>query len=175
MLTVGHAFPEFRCHSVTGPDADSIRLITNADTAGKWAVFAFYPKDFTFVCPTELVELNKQLEEFDDRDTLVFGASTDNEYSHLAWCKDHEDLRELKYPLLGAQKLASDLGILDPVENVCLRATYIVNPEGGVEYASVTSLNVGRNVDEILRVLDAAQSGELCPCNWKKGDEPLAV
>ena len=137
-------------------------------------LFIFYPKDFTFVCPTEIAEFNKQLGEFKDRDAMVVGGSTDNEYSHLAWCQSHDDLKGLQYPLIGAQKLAFDLGIVDPNANVCLRSTFVVDPNGVIQWACANSLSVGRNVSEILRVLDAIQSDELCPCNWKKGEATLS-
>ena len=171
MLTVGSRFPEYRCHACIGPHKDSLKVLTNADLKGKWGVYVFYPKDFTFVCPTELVEFNKKHGDFLDRDALVFGGSTDNEYSHLAWCQQHDDLKQLKYPLLAAQKLAADLGILHPEENVCLRATYVVDPNGIIQWVGVYPLNVGRSSAEVLRVLDAVQSDELCPCNWQKGQE----
>ena len=175
MLTVGQKFPEFKCHANVGPDKNSLKVITNADLKGKWGVYVFYPKDFTFVCPTELVEFNKKLKEFADRDAMVLGGSTDNEYSHLAWCQSHPELKSLNYPLLAAQKLSSDLGILHPEENVCLRATFVVDPDGIIQWVGVYPLSVGRNSTEVLRVLDAVQSDELCPCNWQKGQEHVKV
>lgn len=175
MLTVGDQFPEFKAHACVGGNKDSLTTITNDSYPDKWVVYFFYPKDFTFVCPTEIVEFNKQLKEFEDRDTVVIGGSTDNEHSHLAWCQAHEDLKGLKYPLIAAQILAADLGILDVNEGVCLRATFIVDPEGTIQWACANNLSVGRNVEEILRVLDAVQSDELCPCNWKKGEPTLKV
>jgi len=108
MLTVGQPFPTFRAKSCVGPDSKNLGEVANDTSRGQWAVYIFYPKDFTFICPTELVEFNKRLAEFKDRDALVFGGSTDNEYSHLAWCKAHEGLSQLKYPLIAAQKLAQD-------------------------------------------------------------------
>ena len=175
MLTVGDTFPEFRCQANTGLADGSFEEITNASYPDKWKFFLFYPKDFTFVCPTELVEFGKKNSEFLDRDTVLLGASTDNEYSHLAWRKDHEDLRDLPYPLLAAQKLAADLDILDRSEHVALRASFIVDPHGVIQWAAVNNLSVGRSVREALRVLDAIQSDELCPCNWEKGDATLNV
>jgi lipoyl-dependent peroxiredoxin subunit C len=175
MLTVGSQFPKFKCKANVGPNAESLTEITNETARGKWSVFLFYPKDFTFICPTELVDFNKRLKDFQDRDAVVYGASTDNEYSHLAWCQQHSDLKNLKYPLLGAQKLAVDLGILDPAEHVCLRVTYVVDPDGVIQWTCVNPLSVGRSTDEVLRVLDALQSDELCPCNWKKGDQFIKV
>lgn len=175
MLTVGTKFPEFKCHANVGPNTESLTTITNESAKGKWSVFIFYPKDFTFICPTELVDFNKRLSDFADRECVLYGASTDNEYSHLAWCQQHADLKNLKYPLLAAQKLASDLWILDPNENVCLRATYIVDPHGIIQWASCNALSCGRSTEETLRVLDALQSDELCPCNWKKGEATIKV
>ncbi len=175
MLTVGEKFPEFSCHANVGSNADSLTKVDNKTYDGKWVTYFFYPKDFTFVCPTEIAEFNRQLGEFRDRDCEVVGGSTDNEYSHLAWCQSHDDLKELKFPLIGAQKLAAELGILDPDESVCLRATFVVDPHGTIQFASANALSTGRNVNEILRVIDALQSDELCPCNWKKGDETLKV
>ena len=173
MLTVGDKFPEYSVKCNVGSDPESLKGLTNADYDGKWVCYFFYPKDFTFICPTEIAEFNTQLAEFNDRDCEVVGGSTDNEYCHLAWCQSHDDLKELAYPLIGAQRLAHDLGIVDPNADVCLRATFLVDPNGVVQWSSANALSVGRNVNEILRVLDAIQSDELCPCNWKKGDPTL--
>lgn len=175
MLTVGERFPEFNAKACVGADKDSLTEIHNESYPGRWVVYFFYPKDFTFVCPTEIVEFDKHLADFHDRDAMVVGGSTDNEFSHLAWCQSHNDLKGLKLPLIAAQKLAAALGILDPNEGVCLRATYIVDPDGIIQFAVANSLNVGRNVDEVIRVLDALQTDELCPCNWKKGEATIAV
>jgi peroxiredoxin (alkyl hydroperoxide reductase subunit C) len=173
MLTVGDTFPQFSTRACTGNDKDDFTTLTNQTYPGKWLIFCFYPKDFTFVCPTELVEFGKKIRDFRDRDAMVLGASTDNEYSHQAWRNAHAELKNLPYPLLAGQKLADDLGIRDPQEGVCLRATYVVDPQGSIQYVSVNNLNVGRSVPEVLRVLDAIQSDELCPCNWQKGQPTL--
>ncbi len=173
MLTVGDTFPAFVAKACVGSGDEALTEVRSDEYQGKWVVYFFYPKDFTFVCPTEIVEFNKRLRDFQDRDTEVVGGSTDNEYSHLAWCQSREDLKGLKYPLIGAQKLAWALGILEPDEGVCLRATFIVDPQGVIQWVSANSLSVGRNVEEVVRVLDALQSDELCPCNWKKGDETI--
>lgn len=182
LLTIGDQFPAYKVTALIGGDLSKVNgpdelftTITSDDYAGKWRVVFFWPKDFTFICPTEITEFNRQLKEFKDRDCEVVGGSTDNEYSHLAWCQSHEDLKQLKFPLIAAQKLAADLGILDPEANVCLRATFVVDPQGVIQYATANSLSVGRNVQEILRVLDAVQSDELCPCNWKPGEEFIKV
>lgn len=175
MLTVGQKFPEYKAPACFGNTKDDLKELSNAYHAGKWAVYIFYPKDFTFICPTELVEFGKKVGDFKDRDTLLIGGSTDNEYCHLAWRQHHDDLKSLPYPLVAAQKLAVDLGILDPAANVCLRATFIVDPNGVIQWASSNALSVGRSVPETLRVIDALQSDELCPCNWKPGDKFIKV
>ena len=116
MLTVGDSFPAFSAQACVGTAKDDLKLVTNRDYDGKWVVYFFYPKDFTFVCPTELAEFNKQLKAFADRDCSVVGGSTDNEWSHLAWRRGHPDLTNLGYPLIAAQKLAPELGILEKTE-----------------------------------------------------------
>ena len=175
MITVGEPFPQFKVKACNGLTNDDLTEFTNDSFDGKWKVFFFYPKDFTFICPTEIVEFSNNVEEFADRDTIVIGGSADNEFCHMAWRNDHEDLRDLKLPLIAAPKLARELGILDQEENVCLRATFIVDPHGVVQYSAANNLSVGRNVKEIIRILDAIQSDELCPCNWNKGDATLQV
>jgi len=175
MLSVGSKWPEFRVKACVGIEPGGLTEITNQSYEGKWLVYLFYPKDFTFVCPTELAEFGRREKDFRDRDAVLLGGSTDNEYSHLAWRQFHPQLRDLPYPLITAQKLAADLGIIDPDEGVCLRATFIVDPEGTIQWVSVNNLNVGRNVAEVLRVLDAVQSNELTPCNWNPGDPYLKV
>lgn len=178
MLTVGDKFPEYDLTGVVSTDMASAFKQFNKDTdAGKWRVIFFWPKDFTFVCPTEIAAFGKMNEEFEDRDAVLYGASTDSEFVHLAWRKDHEDLRDLPFTMLSDLKreLSTELGILAKEEGVCLRATFIVDPEGIIRFASVNDLSVGRNPEEVLRVLDALQTDELCPCNWHKGEEVLNV
>lgn len=175
MLTVGDKFPEFAVKACVGTGKDDLTEINSGTYEGKWKIFVFYPKDFTFVCPTELVEFGKVVKDFEDRDAVILAGSTDNEHSHLAWRRSHEDLKDLPYPMIAAQKLAGDLGILDPQEGVCLRATFIVDPQGVIQWASTNNLSVGRNVHEVLRIVDAIQSDELCPCNWQSGDPYLEV
>jgi peroxiredoxin (alkyl hydroperoxide reductase subunit C) len=129
------------------------------------------------VCPTEIAEFNKNYTNFTDRDTVLMGASTDSEYVHLAWRRDHKDLHDLKFPMIAdtSKSLAEELGILSAEEKVAYRATYIIDPEGIVRWLCINDLNVGRNITEVLRVLDALQTDELCPCNWVKGEEVLAA
>ena len=176
MLTVGDKFPSFDLNAVVDIDpAKAFERITDASNAGKWKIVFFWPKDFTFVCPTEIASFGKLNGDFDDRDAVVYGASTDNEFVHLAWRQNHADLTDLPFPMLSdiKRELTTALGILDKNEGVAMRATYIVDPEGIIRFASVTDLNVGRNTQEVLRVLDALQTDELCPCNWQKGQDVL--
>ena len=176
MLTVGDKFPSFDLKAVVsiGP-AEAFTQINDRSDEGKWKVVFFWPKDFTFVCPTEIAAFGKLNGEFADRDTVVYGVSTDSEYVHLAWRRDHEDLHNLPFAMLAdiKRELSAELGILDKAEGVALRATFIVDPEGIIRFVSVNDLSVGRNPQEVLRVLDALQTDELCPCNWQKGDAVL--
>ena len=180
MLTVGQKFPEFNKKAVVsiekGKECVDIDSRDHKE-AGQWMVMFWYPKDFTFVCPTEIAEFNSFYEDFRDRDAMLIGASTDSEFVHAAWRRDHEDLRGLKFPLLAdtSKSLAEDLGILEAHEKVAYRATFIVDPQGIIRWVSVYDLNVGRSVKEVVRTLDALQTDELCPCNWEKGMETLQV
>ncbi len=131
--------------------------------------------DFTFVCPTEIAAFGKLEKEFRARDAQLLGASTDSEYVHLAWRRDKDELKDLPFPMMAEVKreLTTALGILDVEAGVAQRATYIIDPQGVIRFVYVTDLNVGRNPQEVLRVLDALQTDELCPCNWQKGDDTL--
>ena len=176
MLTIGDNFPSFDLKAVVSTDPKKAFTQINSESdEGKWKIVFFWPKDFTFVCPTEIAAFGKLNGEFNDRDAVVYGVSTDSEFVHLAWRQNHADLKALPFPMLADTKreLSTALGILHAGEGVPLRATFIVDPDGVVRFASVHDLSVGRNVDEILRTLDALQTGELTPCNWKKGDPTL--
>lgn len=176
MLTVGDKFPAFDLKGVISTDPkQAFSQFTDRSDAGKWKVIFFWPKDFTFVCPTEIAAFGKLYGEFTDRDAVVYGVSTDSEFVHLAWRQQHNDLRELPFPMLAdiKRELSQALGILDAAEGVCLRATFIVDPDGVIRFVSVNDLSVGRNPQEVLRVLDALQTDELCPCNWQKGEPVL--
>lgn len=177
MLTVGDKFPRFGVKATVSNDlANAFTDINNDTYQGKWLVVFFYPKDFTFICPTEIAAFGKLNGEFADRDAQVLGGSIDSEFVHLAWRQNHADLKDLPFPLLAdiKRELSSELGILDE-EGVAKRATFIVDPEGVIRFAYVTDGSVGRNPEEVLRVLDALQTDELCPCNWQKGEETLKV
>lgn len=176
MLTIGDTFPAFDLKAVVSTDPKTAFTQIDASTdAGKWKIVFFWPKDFTFVCPTEIAAFGRMNGDFNDRDAVVYGVSTDSEFVHLAWRQNHEDLRELPFPMLAdiKRELSSALGILDKQEGVCLRATFIVDPDNVIRFVSVNDLSVGRNPQEVLRVLDALQTDELCPCNWQKGEEVL--
>ncbi|WXA89724.1 peroxiredoxin [Pendulispora rubella] len=176
MLTVGDKLPEFKLNAVVSREhGKEFQEITSASYPGKWKVLFFWPLDFTFVCPTEIAEFGKRAQDFRDRDAEVLGASIDSQYVHLAWRNNHADLKNLTFPMLADIKheLSAALGILHKTDGVALRATFIVDPEGIIRFASVHDLSVGRNVEEVLRTLDALQTDELCPCNWKKGDPTL--
>jgi len=178
MLGVGQKFPDFALTGVVANELDqAFRPFDSQAIRGKWAIVFFWPMDFTFVCPTEIAAFGQLNKEFAARDALVFGASTDSEFVHLAWRKEKAELRNLPFPMLADLKreLAAALGILDPAAGVAQRATYIVDPQGVIRFAYVTDLNVGRSPDEVLRVLDALQTDELCPCNWQKGEDTLKV
>ena len=181
MLGVGDKLPDFEvvgvkpgfnAHEENGQSA--FEPISQDSFPGKWKVIYFYPKDFTFVCPTEIAEFGRLAKEFEDRDAVVMGGSSDNEFVKLAWRRDHADLN--KHPAwqfadtTGA--LIDGLGIRSP-EGVAYRATYIVDPHNVIQHVYVNNLNVGRNPQDTLRVLDGLQTDELCPCNRPVGGETL--
>jgi len=176
MLTVGDRLPAFDLNAVVSIEQDkAFQRIDQASNPGKWKVLFFWPKDFTFVCPTEIAAFGKINSEFSDRDAVVYGASIDSEFVHLAWRQNHADLKNLPFAMLSDVKreLSAALGVLDADSGVAKRATFIVDPDNVIRFAYVTDMNVGRNPQEVLRVLDALQTDELCPCNWQKGEEVL--
>ena len=176
MLGIGQKFPDYSVTATVSTEkGKTFQTITNNDYTGKWKLYFFWPKDFTFVCPTEIAGFGKVNSEFADRDCQILGGSIDSEFVHLAWRQQHPDLKDLPFPMLADVKreLTSALGILDPQAGVAQRATFLVDPENIVRFAYVTDLSVGRNPQEVLRVLDALQTDELCPCNWQKGEAVL--
>jgi peroxiredoxin (alkyl hydroperoxide reductase subunit C) len=180
MLTVGDKFPDFNlpaCVSIDKSYFDNFKNISLDDSKGKWRVIFFYPFDFTFICPTELVDFNNHLQDFKDRDTELYTVSGDSEHVHLAWRKEHKDLSGLNYPMIADYKkeLTNALGIVHKASGAPLRAAYIIDPDGMIKSITVNDLSVGRNAKEIIRVLDGFQSGELCPACWDKGDDTLKV
>jgi peroxiredoxin (alkyl hydroperoxide reductase subunit C) len=178
MLTIGDQFPSFHVKGVVSLETGKqFSDISDKSYEGKWKVYFFWPKDFTFVCPTEIAAFGRLNGEFEDRDAKVLGVSTDSEFVHLAWRRDKEELRDLPFPMLSdiRRELTTGLGILDEAEGVAQRATFVVDPDDVVRFVYVTDLNVGRSPEEVLRVLDALQTDELCPCNWQKGEDTLKV
>jgi len=180
IMTVGEKFPEFELLALKGgnlaeanaqqPD-DYFETVSLDTYPGKWKIVFFYPKDFTFVCPTEIAAFGKLDEEFQDRDTQVLGGSVDNEFSHFNWRATNDELKDVPFPMFSDIKheLIRELGV-ENAEGVADRATFIIDPDGIIQFVSVTPDAVGRNVDEVLRVLDALQSEEVCACNWEAND-----
>ena len=178
MLTVGDQLPHFALQAVVGTDPGrEFATLESGSFAGKWLVLFAWPMDFTFVCPTEIASFGKRNGDFAVRGAQVLGFSTDTHYVHLAWRRDHPQLRELPFPMLAdtRRELSGALGILHKTDGVCLRATFIVDPAGVIRWASVNDLSVGRNVDEVLRTLDALQTDELTPCDWHPGERTLSA
>jgi peroxiredoxin 2/4 len=172
---VGERAPDFVLDAlVSTAKGKEFRKISLEEYRGKWVVLFFYPMDFTFVCPTEIKGFGQALGAFKKLDAVVLGASTNSKYSHLAWVQ-RGDLGALQFPLLSDLKkeVARDYGCLDEREGVALRALYLIDPEGIVQYQVVHNLDIGRSVDETLRVLEALQSGGLCPLGWKPGEKTI--
>ena len=169
-MKVGEKAPEFELDAYWNGE---MKKVSSRDFAGKWIVLFFYPRDFTFVCPTELKGMAARAEEFGRENAVIIGASTDSAYSHKAWFE--RDMPEVKYPVLAdtGHQLARECGILVEKDGTALRGTFIIDPDGVLQYAVVSGLNVGRSVGETLRVLQALKSGGLCPVDWKKGDKTL--
>ncbi len=176
---VGKPAPDFNLPSTKNMEtlAENVKL---SDYKGKWLVLLFYPLDFTFVCPTELISFSDRLEELQGIGAEVIGISTDSVHSHRAWLKTPQDkngIEGVKYPLASdvGGKLAAKYNILVEEANIALRGLFIINPEGVLQYSVVHDLNIGRSVDETLRVLQGLQTGGLCAANWTPGQENLSV
>ncbi|WP_069815837.1 peroxiredoxin [Streptomyces sp. TP-A0874] len=175
MLTVGDKFPAYELTACVSLDPEkAFRRINQKSFEGKWRVIFFWPKDFTFVCPTEIAAFGRLNSEFADRDAQLLGVSGDSEFVHHAWRRDHADLRDLPFPMLAdsGHELMSDCGVRGD-DGFAQRAVFIVDPGNEIQFTMVTAGSVGRNPQEVLRVLDALQTDELCPCNWNKGEETL--
>jgi peroxiredoxin (alkyl hydroperoxide reductase subunit C) len=178
MLGVAEKFPSYSLTATVSADPKTaFKTITDLDYAGKWKVYFFWPKSFTLLCPTEITGFGKLNKQFQERDAQVLGGSIDSDWVHLAWRNQHPDLKDLPFPMLSDIKrdLCEQLGILDPRAGVAQRATFIVDPEGIIRFVYVTELAVGRNPEEVLRVLDGLQSNELVPCNWHRGEATLTT
>jgi lipoyl-dependent peroxiredoxin subunit C len=176
MRGVKYPFPKYSLKAVRSIEENNAFIEVNQDSfAGKWKLYFFWPKDFTFVCPTEIAGFAKLNGEFEKKNCVILGCSTDSEYVHLAWRQNRSDIRDIPFLMLSdiRRELSQELGILDPKEGVCQRATFIVDPENTIRHVEVNDLSVGRNPQESLRVLEALQSGGLCACNWSPGDAHL--
>lgn len=167
MVQVLQKAPNFTAQAVVG--AGDVKEISLSDYVGKWVVLFFYPLDFTFVCPTEIQEFSKRHEEFKALNAVVLGASVDSVHSHKAWINN--GLGQLNYPLISdfTKEIARKYGALLENEGFATRATFIIDDKGVLQYAGYYSPNVGRSVSEVLRILQAAQTGERCPAEWKPG------
>lgn len=181
MLTVGDKFPSFNLVASSDLPFEQLNMdnafktITESTYSDKWKLIFFYPKDFTFVCPTEIIAFANIFDDFKQRNTQILGCSVDSEFVHWAWRKYKTELNNLPFPLLSDVKreLSNALGILDKNAGVSQRALFIVDPENTIKFVMVTDLGIGRNPQEALRVLDALQTGELCQCGWIKGNKTL--
>ncbi|BBH24835.1 thioredoxin [Paenibacillus baekrokdamisoli] len=176
---VGRPAPDFKLETVTG-DGQDFSTAALSDYKGKWLVFFFYPLDFTFVCPTEITALSDAAESFKALNTEILGVSIDSKHSHRAWINtpvNDNGLGKLNFPLAAdiTKSVARDYGVLIEEEGIALRGLFIIDPEGEIKYQVVNHNDVGRSVEETLRVLQALQSGGLCPINWKPGDKNLVA
>jgi alkyl hydroperoxide reductase subunit AhpC len=179
---VGKPAPDFELKSTKNATSrnDLGFKISLSDYRGKWLVFFFYPLDFTFVCPTEITAFSDAIGKFTEVGAEVLGASCDSVFSHWAWIqqpRDQNGIAGLKYPLVADYKkeVARAYGVLDEDAGEAQRGLFIIDPEGIVRYATVTNSNIGRSVDETLRVLQALQTGARCPADWKPGKPTLVV
>ena len=176
MKTIGDQCPDFKMQAVVTSNVETaFKEVSLSCYKGKWLVLFFWPKDFTFVCPTEIAEFGRLNGDFEMRDAKVLGVSTDSEFVHLAWRQSKSELKDLPFPMASdiTRSLSDSLGILNHAAGVANRATFIIDPQGVIRFVMVTDLSVGRNPSEVIRVLDGLQSDELCPCNWKKGEDTL--
>ncbi len=182
MTLIGQSAPAFTAAAFDPalPPAAPFRQVSLSDYAGRWLILFWYPSDFTHVCPTEITALSDRYGEFLDLGCEIIGASTDSEHCHKAWAgvpRDANGIAGVRFPLLSdrIQTIARDYGVLVEAEGLALRGLFMVDPDGVVQHATINNLNVGRSVDETLRVLQAVQSGGLCPSDWKPGQKNLNV
>ena len=169
---VGKKAPDFTMNACKGDGSDFLKVSLD-DYKGKWLVMFFYPLDFTFVCPTEITGYSKKYEDFKKEGAEVLAVSVDSEHSHKAWI--NSSLGKVNFPIASdmTKKVSKDYGVLIEEEGVALRGLFIIDPEGYIRYSVVHDLNVGRSVEETLRVLKALKTGGLCPVDWKEGEDLL--
>lgn len=175
--TINSPIPEFKVQAYHN---GAFKTVTNEDIKGKWAIFFFYPADFTFVCPTELVDMAEKYEQFKAMGVEVYSVSTDTHFVHKAWHDTSESIRKIQYPMLADPTgvLARGFGVMIEEDGMAYRGTFVVNPEGVVKLVEIQDNSIGRNAEELLRKVEAAQfvathKGEVCPAKWKKGEETL--
>lgn len=174
---INSQLPEFKVEAYHN---GGFKTVTNKDVLGKWAIFFFYPADFTFVCPTELVDVAEKYDKLKAMGVEVYSVSTDSHFVHKAWHDASESIRKIQYPMLADSTgaLCRAFGVMIEEEGRAYRGTFVINPEGQVKIAEIHDNGIGRNADELLRKVEAAQfvathDGEVCPAKWKKGDETL--
>ncbi|MBT4385024.1 peroxiredoxin [Candidatus Peregrinibacteria bacterium] len=170
LAQVAKMAPDFTAEGVFGEEFKKVSL---SDYRGKWVVLFFYPLDFTFICPTEITAFNDAYEKFQGMNTEVLSVSTDSVHSHLAWKKN--GLGEMKFGMLAdmTHEISWKYGVLLEEEGISTRGVFVIDPEGVLKISIVHDNSIGRNVDEVIRVVKAAQTGELCPVNWNPGGETL--
>lgn len=173
MLKLNQPAPDFKQPAFVKGHKDDFTEISLGDYRGKWVVLFFYPRDFTFVCPTEIKGFAKAQAEFDKLDTVILAASTDSVYSHKAWFE--RDMGEVEFPILAdtSHSLTRDYEVLIESSGEAERGTFVIDPDGNLRYIVVSDGNVGRSVEETLRVVKALQTGGLCPVDWEPGQPNL--
>jgi peroxiredoxin (alkyl hydroperoxide reductase subunit C) len=178
---IGKKAPEFKAPTVMG-DGTINSEFSLSDYRGKYVVLFFYPLDFTFVCPTEIIEFDRKLSEFKERGAEVVGVSVDSQFTHLAWKNtpvEQGGIGNIQYPLVADlnKQISRDYGVLLEEGGVALRGTFLIDKEGVVKHAVINDLGLGRNIDEEVRMVDALKHheeyGEVCPANWSKGDDAM--
>lgn len=169
--------PEFKVQAYHN---GKFTTVSSEDIKGKWAIFFFYPADFTFVCPTELVDMAEKYEQFKAMGVEIYSVSTDSHFVHKAWHDASESIRKIQYPMLAdpTGALSRALGVMIEEDGMAYRGTFVVNPEGLIKLVEIQDNSIGRNADELLRKVEAAQfvashDGEVCPAKWQKGAETL--
>jgi peroxiredoxin 2/4 len=169
-LKIGQQAPNFK---LKGAFNNEIKKYDLTDYKGKWVVFFFYPADFTFICPTEVMSFNSCIKDFAEKNVQVLGCSVDSQFVHIAWSKD---LGGINFPLLSDvhHTVSMDYNVYDEDEAQSLRGTFIIDPEGNLKWYQISDNNIGRSIVEIGRVIDALQTGEKCPADWKKGNPTIS-
>ena len=174
---INSQLPEF---SVKAFHNGEFKTVTTNDVLGKWAIFFFYPADFTFVCPTELVDVAEKYDKLKAMGVEVYSVSTDSHFVHKAWHDTSDSIKKIQYPMLADPTgvLSRGVGVLIEEDGMAYRGTFVVNPEGKIKVAEIHDNNIGRNADELVRKVEAAQfvathDGEVCPEKWKAGEETL--